>query len=495
VPIPTIPASAIVSINPAVIGTGGSPLALNGVFLTQNAAVPIGSVLPFSNAAAVSAFFGPASPEYALAQTYFAGRDNAPILPGTMYFAQYNIVAVSAYLRGGSVAALTLAQLQALAGVLTVTVDGLVKTSSAINLTAASSFSNAATIIQAAFTALGGVVSYDAIRGAFVVTSATNGVTSNVSIGSGTIAAGLGLTTATGAVLSQGAAIATPAAAMVAITAITQNFAAFMTIFEPVIADKLAFSAWTSGTNKRYIYVGFDSDVTAAQANVTTSWGAQCAILGYDGSVPVYGAAAHAAFVLGCIASIDFTRTEGRITFAFKSLAGLAPTVTDQTTAANLTANGYNFYGSYATANQGFNFFYPGLVSGKYNFLDEYVNEIYLNNAFQLALMSLLTGMNSIPYNAQGYGLIDAALQDPINAAVNFGSIRPGVALSAAQAAQVNTIAGSPVSTTLATRGWYAQIQPATAQIRGLRQSPPINFFYLDGGSVQKINVASIVVQ
>ncbi len=492
---PSIPASAIVSVNPSVIGAGGSPLALNGIFLTTNAAVPIGTAMPFANAAAVSSFFGPASAEYAAAVIYFAGRDNAPILPNLVYFVQYNTTAVSAYLRGGSVASLTLAQLQAITGVLSVTVDGTLKTSSAINLSAATSFSNAATIIAAAFTALGGTVTYDSVRGAFVITSATTGVASTISVGSGTIAAGLMLTTATGAVTSQGAAIATPAAAMNSVVAITQNWAAFAPLFEPVVADKLAFSAWVNGQNKRYVYVQFDSDVTATQAGNTTSWGAQLVASASDGSVPIYGNVTHAAFVLGTIASIDFTRTEGRITFAFKSQSGLAATVFDQTSASNLQANGYNFYGAYATANQNFNFFYPGLVSGKYNFLDEFINEIYLNNAFQLALVSLLVGVNSIPYNANGYGLVDAACQDPINAAVNFGSIRPGVPLSALQAAQVNTAAGTPIATTLSTRGWYLQIKPATAQTRGLRQSPPITFWYMDGGSIQQINLASIVVQ
>jgi hypothetical protein len=102
--------------------------------------------------------------------------------------------------------------------------------------------------------------------------------------------------------------------------------------------------------------------------------------------------------------------------------------------------------------------------------------------------------MKSVPYNPQGYGLIRAAVQDPINAALNFGAIRAGVPLSAAQIAEVNAAAGVPIDGLLSTRGWYFQVLPATAQIRALRQSPPCTLWYMDGESVQQINLASIDV-
>lgn len=491
----TIPASAIVQINPGVIGGGGASLDMNGVVLTHDTAVPIGTVQPFSSADAVGTFFGATSTEKAIADIYFAGRDNATVLPGSLLFSQYPSAPVAAYVRGGSVAALSLSQLQALSGTLIVTIDGTVHTSSAINLSAATSFSNAATIAAAGFTALGGTIAYDSQRGAFVITSATTGATSTIGYVSGTLAAGLMLTQATGAVLSQGAIAGVPATAMDAIKAVTLNWVSFMTVFEPVTADKLAFSAWTNSQNKRFAYVGWDTDVAAIAANDTTSWGAQAKALAYDGTVPVYNTVNLAAFVLGMIASIDWTRKNGRITFAFKSLSGLAATVSDQTIGDNLKANGYNFYGAYATANQPFTFFYPGSVTGKYSFLDEYINQVRINSQLQLAMMTLLTTINSIPYNAQGYALIDAAAADPINEALNFGSIRPGVPLSSLQAAEVNNAAGTKIDGVLNTRGWYLQILPATAQVRALRGSPPITFFYMDGGSVQRITLASIVIQ
>jgi hypothetical protein len=169
--------------------------------------------------------------------------------------------------------------------------------------------------------------------------------------------------------------------------------------------------------------------------------------------------------------------------------------VTSAPIADQLIANGCNFYGAYATAAQGFVFFYPGSVTGPFEWADTLVNQIWMTNAFQLALMELLTNVTSIPYNDAGYALIEAALLDPIDAAVNFGAIQGGVTLSALEAAQINNAAGAKVADTISLRGWYLQVQPASPEVRAARGSPPINFWYTDGGSVQRIALNSAGVQ
>jgi hypothetical protein len=166
--------------------------------------------------------------------------------------------------------------------------------------------------------------------------------------------------------------------------------------------------------------------------------------------------------------------------------------VTDQQIAANLLANGYSFYGSYATANDQFNFLYNGQMTGKWKWVDTFVDQVYLNSQFQLALLSLLTSVKSIPYNESGYSLIRAAMIDPISQALNFGSIRTGITMSAQQKAVVNQAAGLDVSTIIEQQGYYLQILDPGAQVRGNRGTPVINFWYTDGGAVQKITVASI---
>ena len=95
----TIPASDIVVVNPGVVGSGGNPLALNGVILSKSAYLPTNGVQTFASADAVNNFFGPASDEYALAQIYFLGFDNSTIKPGTLFFAPFVDTARAAWLK------------------------------------------------------------------------------------------------------------------------------------------------------------------------------------------------------------------------------------------------------------------------------------------------------------------------------------------------------------------------------------------------------------
>ena len=50
------------------------------------------------------------------------------------------------------------------------------------------------------------------------------------------------------------------------------------------------------------------------------------------------------------------------------------------------------------------------------------------------------------------------------------------------------------ISSDLQSKGYYLQILPATAQVRGQRKSPPVKLWYMDGGSIQQITLASIAV-
>lgn len=492
---PSIPASQLVSSTPSVLNAGGTALDMISVFLTNSTRVPIGTVPSFPSATAVGNFFGQSSPEAVLAGVYFLGFDNSNQKPGALLFSQYPSAAVAGYLQGGNVSGLSLAALQALTGTLSITVGGVVKTSTAIVLTAATSFSSAATIILAAFTTPGFTLTFDSVSGGFIFTDSVTGALSTMSFATGTLAAGLLLTQATGAVLSQGAAAATPAAAMTAITAVTQNWVGFMTVFEPVLADKVAFGEWTNAQDDRYIYAMWDTNVAPASTGDTTSAGALLIAADASGTVPIYQDVNVAAFLLGSIASIDFTQLNGRTTLAFRSQTGLAVDVVDGTIAKNLKANGYNFYGQYSTANENFNLFYPGSVTGPFDWVDSYVNQIWLTNQFQLAGMEALTQLKSIPYNTAGYALLRAFLQDPITAAGNFGIFRSGVTLSAAQAAEVNSAAGLKIDAILTSQGSYLQILDASPQVRQARGTPGIQFFYMDGESVQSLNISTILLQ
>lgn len=485
----SVPASKFVNIVPGVIGTGGNPLSLNGVMLTTDDSIPIGTVKTFSASSDVSDWFGATSDEYDLAAVYFNGFENSTTKPGALHVAQFNQSAVAAYLRSGSLAGVTLAELQALSGVLTVTVNGTGVTSASIDLASATSYSNAATLITAGFVGGQVVCSYDSQRSRFVLTSQTTGDESTISFATGTLSASIYLTEATGAETSQGADAAVEADFMASLLDLTQNWASFFTVFEPDADSKTAFADWANDSGDRYLYIPWTS-ASAVSAFELALYSSE-----YDGVYPVGPRAADAAFVAGVVASIDFTRENGRVDIFFKYQSGMAATVTDSATYDALVAGGRNFIAAIATANDRFTVHVTGKMPGKWAWLDPYVNQIYLNNQFQLALINLMLSVNSIPQNEYGRELLRAACQDPITEAVLNGTIRAGIELSNAQKALINQQAGLDISQQLYNTGWYLQILPATAQQRGLRQSGTMTFWYTDGGGVHSINMPSIDIQ
>jgi hypothetical protein len=585
----TIPASQLVNVLPSVQDAGGSAVDIVGLCLTNGSRIPLGSVLSFASAAAVASYFGAGSTEARIAgggsgfgSGYFGGFENSGRKPANLLMAQYNTVPVGAWLRGGSVASLTLTQLQAINGTLSIVIDGVTKSGS-VNLAGVTSFSNAATKIAdtldieggaqtASFTATqsgttltvtavgsgtlsvgdfvdgsgvdpatyitalgsgtGGTgtytvsvsqtvgaptamtahapgVTYDSVSGGFQVNSATTGITSTIAYATGTVADDLMLQAAQGAVISQGAAAAVPATFMNALIASNRNWATFFTSFDPDGGSgntlKLAFAAWTHSTTDRFAYVCWDTDITPTTTlPATTSLGYLIAQAGYNGTCLIYDATDLniAAFISGAAASIDFTERNGRISFAYRQQSGLVASVSDPTVASNLAGtpqtsdigNGYNFYGAYANANQNFLTFQRGFVSGTFDWLDSYINQIWFNSFCQSALLNLLVAARSIPYDDGGRTAIEAALKDPIDAALNFGMFGPGP-LSNTQIAAVNGAAGVDIASTLQTQGYFLQVLPATAAVRAARTTPPAKLWYIDKGAVQAITLSSIALQ
>lgn len=495
----TIPFSQVVNVVPSVLSAGGIAVDLSSLMLTQNTYAPSDTTLKFTNASSVASYFGASSTEAQLASVYFNGYSIGTQTPGALYVKFYPETASAGWVRGGSLASMTLGQLQALGtGTLSVTIAGTTETSGTINLSGATSFSNAATIIQAAFVAPNFTVTYDSVHAAFVFTTTATGATQTVSyFSTGALATGLALTQATGATLSQGKAATDPASYMTTEINYFQNFATFFTVWEASLTEKEAFATWSNSVAPRFLYICQDSDSNALIANNTVTFGNYLQINQLVGTLAIYGNNTHAAFAAGWAASLDFNRLNGRATLDFKEQSGLVPSITTAVNYAAIVSNGYNCYGAYGSNNpaNNANWFTPGSVSGKWLWADTYVNQIWLNANLQAALVTLLQAVGSVPYNTQGYSLINAACLDPINAAINFGAIRKGVQVSAAQAAEIQYALGYNAAPVIQAQGYVLQITPATADVRAARQSPEITLFYQDGESVQQITLASIAIQ
>lgn len=491
-----IPISQIATVNPAVVDAGGNPLSLNAVFLDSGLTTPVSSLLSFPSADSVADYYGTNSTQAALATNYFLGFDNSTKKPSTLFFGGYAAAARAAWLRGQSLAGMTLAQLQAVSGSLTISIDGTAFTAASLNLSAATSFTNAASLITTALVLTGSAaVTWDPLASRFVVTSGTTGATSTITQATGTAAAPLGLSAG---ILSQGVATDTPASAMDRVKSQEQNWATFTTMFEPNLADKTAFAVWANGQNHRYAYIAWDSDVGYKTTNNASVFGSVVNLLNYEGVAVFYGPdASIAAFVCGYAGSIDWAAINGRATAAFKSQSGLATSIDSLADATAVLSNNASYYGLYQAPGPDnvYSILYDGRMNGsKFRWLDTFLNQIYLNAQLGLSIFNGLKSVNAAPYNALGETYIRSWCAPPITEALNNGTIRIGVPLSESQKATIAGQAGFDISSSLENDGYYLQVLPATAQVRQQRQSPPVKLWYMDGGAIQQITLASIAV-
>ena len=494
----TIPLSHFVAMQPGVIGAGGTPGLLSGVVLTSDPSVPPGFLFNAFQPSDAINWFGANAPEAVAANNYFPGIVNGGQLPYTLIYAAYAAAATPAGSYGAQLTGLTLAQLTAFSGTLIVTVNGTLYTSSAITLSGATSFANAATLMTAGFTSPPFTIAYDTQRNRFTLLTTLTGTGATSTDVSGTLAANVGLSQASGAYIAQaGVPIDTPASAMNRLVGLTTNFGTFTTSLTQTLTNREAFAAWNSTQNSQYAYVGWDTDVGDLTPNNAASFGAIAFATPYQGTLPTYGGIDTAAAFMGYAASINYSIKNGRTVLAFRQfVAGTAATCSSLPNAAALESNNYSYIGAAANSANNWTIAYPGKISGSFLWFDTYLDQVWLNKSLQLSLFEAMLAYNSIPYNQDGYTDLYRAAVDVMDAAVNAGVIVGGVTLSQSQQQEVDNAAGRTISDVLQTRGWYVLIgNPSNpAQARGNRTSPQCTVWWCDGGSIQQLNVQSLAI-
>jgi len=379
----SIPASEIVTVLPSVLGAGGTAMALNAVIISDNVKFV---AKEYSNADAVGNDYGTTSDKYKFAQIYFNGFTGSTVKPSALFISKYSAVTSAAKLTGASLRSMSLDQLKAITGAISVTIDGVLATGT-VDLSAATSFSNAATLIATALTA---AVTFDTQLQSFIIASGTTGATSSISFATGAAAEALALTELTGAQLDNVTTVDTATTAMKRLTNYTLNLSTIVAETSTALNDNIQkeIATWVSLQNHRYWLVKYGEEPTALIANNTTNFAGWVAENNVADVTCVYGTFEHAALCAGYAASLNFSELNGRTTMDFRSTSTLAPSVTDVDDANALESNGYAYYGAFATANDRFIFLRNSIVSGEFKWVDAYLNQIYFNSQLQLAQFS-----------------------------------------------------------------------------------------------------------
>ena len=492
-----ISASNLVQVLPRILKATGQDLVFNGVVLDDNATIPSNTPLAFSSIDEVGEYFGTTSDEYKFAEVYFGGFDNSQVKPATLYFYRLNSTASSAWIRGAELDVRTaLNTITAISsGSITFEIDGVAKQYTSLDLSVCTSFSDVADVLNTAFDGEA-TIAFNSQFNAYILTNATSGATSVLTVPKGDIATALGFDTET-AVISDGQDANTVTDSMNNLTAKFQNFVTFTTLKEPSDSDALLLAQWATSranTGVLYLYVCWDSDVGNLDPNNTSIISEQLQAENVGATCMAYPDFKMASFIMGVTASIAWDQANSTITYAFKHLSGVGATVENTSQANALDGHKVNYMGNFATRNDNFILSYNGSMLGEWDWIDTYINAVWLCNALQVQLMAMFETANRIPYTEAGYSLIRANCKDIIERALNNGVIDVGVNMSNAQKAELTRLLGADYSQEIYTNGYFLQIVDATASIRQQRKTPSMNLVYTYGGSVHKLVVPATAV-
>lgn len=515
----SIPLNNIVNIKPSVLGVGNNGNNLFGLMLTDTTGLAAGHISAFTSADQVRKLFGDESTEYSLASVYFSGFTNSDRVAAQLYIAPYyKNVPVS--LIGGSLGNMTLDELRSLSGDITVTVDKTIYGPETIDLGDVTSFSDAASKINVALfgkkssknassTSTSGSavasVTFSVMSSSMVIShelsknEQSGSVKDAIKISaSGALAKALYLTTETGAQASISEDISTITKLLDRLRQQNLSFCSVFLTWHADINEKLEFAKWANSTQDDVCVILNDQNPEAYKKDSKTAFAKVVKDNNYEGVVSVYNNLELCAFIAGYPAAWDLTKSDGRFTAAFRRNSLLKANITDEEQANNLRDNGYNFYGVWASSTSNFTFMYEGKISGQYVWLDSWFCQVWMRRQFQYYFIMTLLARGQIPYNTDGKGILTTAIKPAIDQYLSFGAIRPGITLADEQVQQLKQ-AGLNQSqiNNITTVGYYLKVdmERVTPQTRVQRGSPPINFWYTDGQSVQQINMNSIEIQ
>ena len=440
----------------------------------------------YTSLTAIASDFGTSASEYLAAQAFFAQTPT----PAQVYVGRWAQTATSGVLHG---ALLTPAQ-QALSvftpittGSLKVTVDGVLKTLSALNFSGVVNLNGVASILTTALSP-SATVTYNSNLGRFDVTSATTGVASTVTFASAT-GSGVDVSGLLGLQTGQGGSTVAGIAAETLLTAVTTLagqsndwYGLYVAAAGPVVADFLAVAGFIQGAAPSRIFGVTSADQTILQSAVTTDLASQMQALGYSRTFVQYSSTSlyAAAAIFGNAFTVNFQGSRTTITLKFKPEAGVAPETLSESQAAAALSKNCNIFVNY---NNSTSILQNGTMSSG-AFFDEIHGADWLQNDVQTAVYNLLLQFPKVPQTDAGVNLILATVESRLAQAVANGFVAPGVWTASGF--------GGLVTGQTLSKGYYTYAPPVATQSaadRGARKAPAIQAAIKLAGAIHTANI------
>lgn len=438
-------------------GVGGAAAVNNRELIarlfTDNAKTPANTALEFSTLADVAEFYGTESKEYQSASVYFGFVNKSQRAPGKISFFAYNANGSAPFIFG-TVAPASLAQFKAVTnGGFTLNMGGVSYEVTGLDFSAVTDYAGVASAIQEKVQAnvAGGelwtdaTVSFVAEDTAFVLKSGTVGqstILAATAPAAGTDISGLlGWNTASAPVISQGASASTLTEILTNSADISNNYGSFSFILtDELTAEQIVEVAkWTQAQNLDYMYCQrvTPEDYATVQPQVAT----------YTGVSLEYDAVTDNSFSfvlpMAILASTDFERVNGTVSYMYTQAAGVNVAVTTNTLSNTLDSMRINYYGATQQAGQLVAFYQPGMLQGEVADQGVFANEMWLKDAMTVQFLNQLIATPKWAANKAGIAVGTALAQDVIERAKRNGAISSGKELTAVQKAYITTITGN----------------------------------------------------
>lgn len=441
----------------------------------------------YSSLDGVVSDFGTTAPEYLAANLFFSQSPQ----PSILYVGRWAKTAAAALLNG---AALSTAQ-QALAnftavttGGMKITIDGTLKTLSAINLSAVTNLNGVASAVTTALASAGTCV-WDATQSRFEITSATTGVTSTITYAqaptSGTdLAALMGLESGQASAPVNGVAAETLLSAVTALAGASNDWYGLLVADATLAAaDITAVAAYIEGAGTSRIFGVTSQNALVLDPTSTTDIAYVLDAANYKRTFTQFSSSSPyaAASVFGRAFTVDFTGNNTAITLKFKQEPGITAESLTETQAAALKAKNCNVFVNY---NNDTAIIQEGVMCNGY-FFDEVHGLDWLQNDLQTAVYNLLyTNTTKIPQTNPGINRIVTTIDGRCEQAVNNGLAAPG---------QWNgPDVGAITSGQYLTKGYYvfaASVDTQSQANREARQAPVVQVALKLAGAVHFADV------
>ncbi|OXT77183.1 hypothetical protein CF344_01845 [Pseudomonas aeruginosa] len=383
----------------------------------------------YSSLDGVVADFGTGAPEYLAANLYYSQSPQ----PETLFVGRWAKTATSALLKGGALsdAQQALANFTAVtAGGMKITIDGTLKTLSAVDLSAVTNLNGVASAVTAKLGASGTCV-WNAAFDRFEITSSTTGATSTISYASapttGTdISALLGLVTGVASAPVDGVAAESLVDAVADIAGMSNAWYGLLVADSTLSeSDVLAVAAFIEGSGQSRIFGFATQNALALDGTSTTDIVAKLKAANYKRTFVQFSSSSPyaTASIFGRAFTVNFQGNNTTITLKFKQEPGVTAEGLNETQAAALKAKNCNVFVNYSNDTA---IIQEGVMANGY-FFDEVHGLDWLQNDLQTAVYNLLyTSTTKIPQTDQGINRIVTTICQRLDQAVANGLVAPG---------------------------------------------------------------------